>query len=486
MVNVYFQKEKVNHSTFRNGSSVRTRRRVGLIAALILASLAVPTVSHASAPGRHILDSDDKISVQSSALSHGSLHAGDQGPDPDRFGVDGKIGVHASSTSDDFFVKSALYSDGRILASGYRKENGVTSSIVSRRQADGSPDVSFGGGTGVVSVPGLNGPALSVAPATDGGVVGVGWHKGSNGRDMAVFRLDAAGNLLTKFGLNGIVTFPTPGTDFGTDLTVQPDGKIVVVGFTTAADGNSDVAVRRLLSNGKPDPLFGTAGEALVDLSPFDVANGVALQRDGKIVVVGQTAKNDDAFAIRLGNQGSLDQSFGDSGVVTLNATGYEEGYGVVVRPDAKIDIVGYTTDLASDGNAIIFQLQSDGSRDNAFSDDGQIVMSNPGDDYGFGIGLQSDSSIVVTAYQAQQPSVVTDSYLHRITSNGRLDSQFGNNGTFTVHNEEATFELGLSVLPDDKIVVAGRRGGFNIIDSIATIDRYTSNGLPDVLPTNS
>jgi hypothetical protein len=112
--------------------------------------------------------------------------------------------------------------------------------------------------------------------------------------------------------------------------------------------------------------------------------------------------------------------------------------------------------------------------------------LSNDGDDYGFGIGLGSDNSIVISAYQAQQPNVVTDAFLNRVLPNGTPDPAFGDSGAVRIHNVEATFELGLTIQHDGKIVVAGRRGGFGIVDSIGTIDRFTPNGSFDTIFTTT
>src|SRR4029078_5863407 len=74
--------------------------------------------------------------------------AGTGDPDPDVFGVDGKVGVHGSSTSDDMLVGLSLYPDGPTVASGYREEAFGEFSTITRRTRDGSPDATFGDGTG--------------------------------------------------------------------------------------------------------------------------------------------------------------------------------------------------------------------------------------------------------------------------------------------------------------------------------------------------
>jgi hypothetical protein len=78
---------------------------------------------------------------------------------------------------------------------------------------------------------------------------------------------------------------------------------------------------------------------------------------------------------------------------------------------------------------------------------------------------------------------VLTHSFLNAITPAGKLDPTFGEGGTVRVINPESTVELGLTVQRDGKIVVGGRRGGFDgasIANSIGTIDRFNPDGSFD------
>ena len=74
----------------------------------------------------------------------------------------------------------------------------------------------------------------------------------------------------------------------------------------------------------------------------------------------------------------------------------------------------------------------------------------------------------------------MTDAFLNRITPAGKPDLRFGTGGRVVVHNPEASFVFGLAIQRDGRLVVAGRRGGFNIVDSIGTIDRFNPDGSFD------
>jgi uncharacterized delta-60 repeat protein len=155
----------------------------------------------------------------------------------------------------------------------------------------------------------------------------------------------------------------------------------------------------------------------------------------------------------------------------------------VILQRNGAIDVVGVTADTGVAADTIVYRLLPDGHPDPTFDLTGQLILANDGNDFGFGIGLEPDGSIVVSSYQAQRQNTVTDAFLTRVCANGQLDDAFGTAGTVRVHNPEATFELGLSIQRDGKIVVAGRRGGFNIVDSIGTIDRFNPDGSFDTTP---
>ena len=116
-------------------------------AGLTLAALAVP--STAGAAGQRSGDGQPS-GLHAAGASYDALprsvgpvpavaRAGSDDPDPEFFGVDGKVGIHASTTSDDMLVGLSLYPDGRIVASGYREEAYGELSTVTRRNPDARP-----------------------------------------------------------------------------------------------------------------------------------------------------------------------------------------------------------------------------------------------------------------------------------------------------------------------------------------------------------
>ena len=103
----------------------------------------------------------------------------------------------------------------------------------------------------------------------------------------------------------------TPGSDFAYAVRIQENGKIVVAGTADYFGRNSRFALARLTSDGSLDPTFGGDGTVMTDVTPsYDALNGMALQPNGKIVVVGGVSAGPDNGKIgvlRYRSDGSLD-----------------------------------------------------------------------------------------------------------------------------------------------------------------------------------
>jgi uncharacterized delta-60 repeat protein len=205
------------------------------------------------------------------------------------FGTGGIAAVDFGGT--EFGEAMARQADGRILVAGRADPGGA---IVARLRATGALDPDFGAG-GRVTMPG-GGSASAVLVQPDRRIVVAGNASGSGA--MTVTRLMPGGSLDTGFGTNG-----TTAIDFGAlaDLAggavLQPDGRIVVAGYTQATE---DVAVARLTPGGALDPSFGAGGKATVDFGVATFGNAIALAPNGRIVVAGQKSGADDFAVARL------------------------------------------------------------------------------------------------------------------------------------------------------------------------------------------
>src|SRR5262245_5147909 len=200
----------------------------------------------------------------------------------------------------------------------------------------------------------------AVAVQADGKVLVAG----SFNNVFAVFRYNANGTVDTGFGGgDGVATVDLgkatgpesqtsgPSSGEASGVAVLPDGKILVGGqrstlYTDPMFGSftySDIVLVRLSPNGSPDGSFGNAGVVPHNYGTFDKAEGMAVQPDGKVLVVGSTLGDFSLF--RYHGDGSPDSGFGNNGVATTDF-GAESAFGrkVVLQPDGKAVVAGYFT----------------------------------------------------------------------------------------------------------------------------------------------
>jgi uncharacterized delta-60 repeat protein len=189
----------------------------------------------------------------------------------------------------------ALQPDGKIVFAGTILRNGGSDFVVGRLlNPSGDLDPSFGGGTGRTFIDfGQDDFGRSVAIGSDGKIVVAGSSFASQpgrGDELAAARLLANGQPDPSFAGDGSTTVDLGGSESGGDVAIQPGGKILLLGTTTAgASGKDDMGVARLRVDGSLDLGFGTGGRALVDFGAFEDGEAIALRPDGGILVAGGT-----------------------------------------------------------------------------------------------------------------------------------------------------------------------------------------------------
>lgn len=245
----------------------------------------------------------------------------------------------------------------------------------------------------------------------------------------------------------------------------------------TDALGDSALASFTVAVPGTLDTSFGTAGKTTVDFSNLaDVGRRIMLQSDGKPLSIGYVNNGSQtAFGIaRYTTSGALDASFGTGGKATIAVGSADFAFGAVQQPDGKIVVGGYATNVPNGYDFAAIRLNADGTLDTGFGTAGKtIVTLGSGADRAFAIGLQSDGKIILAGDSSIAGNI--DMALVRLTSSGALDTTFGTAGILTFPVGVATDSIkGMSIQPDDKIVVAG----FAASDSV--IARLTKDGALD------
>ena len=179
-----------------------------------------------------------------------------------------------------------------------------------------------------------------------------------------------------SFG-GGLMTVDiSPGKDVAADVAVQDDGRVVVVATANWGSPQSDIYILRYLADGRPDTSFGTGGRVVLDRGEAETAVGVAIQPDGGIVVAGNRnvpVGQGHMLVARLDPAGRLDPTFA-GGVVMVDPE-----VGELARPvasalalaaDGKIVVAGTASKGSTQGPSVT-RFNTDGSLDATFGDRG-------------------------------------------------------------------------------------------------------------------
>ena len=241
------------------------------------------------------------------------------------------------------------------------------------------------------------------------------------------------------------------------DLTIQSDGKIVMVGdYRLIYSNHVDFFIVRFTSNGIPDETFVTSGINIIDWSDFPASRynwgkAVAIQPDNKIVMSGDMLKDDDGkkyiSLARLNPDGSLDKStFGANGKGTVTALlpNFTNSSGALaLQLDGKIVVAGTIVDINDiPQNLAVARFNNDGSLDTTFGGTGIVVTD-------FGANKSADDLVIqsggkITLAGTTSSGGASDFLLVRYNSDGSLDSSFGANGKVTTEfGNSSEFALG-------------------------------------------
>ncbi len=244
----------------------------------------------------------------------------------------------------------------------------------------------------------------------------------------------ATGSVTTAFGV---------ADDIASGVAVQADGKIVLAG-QALINNTVDFALARYNADGTPDTTFDTDGKTTTAIGTgADIANSLAIQSDGKIVLAGSSFNGtDDDFAlVRYTATGALDTTFNGTGKVTAGLSGADIAYDIAIQADGKIVVGGQTTEgtnvdpFQNNTDFAMMRFSASGALDPSFNGTGKvrtpISSGTTNVDAGRALAVQADGRIVL-AGSAATTSGAGDFAVARYLANGALDTTF--NGTLSTN----------------------------------------------------
>jgi uncharacterized delta-60 repeat protein len=251
--------------------------------------------------------------------------------------------------------------NGKIIVSGISFNGIYQSFTVMRYNSNGSIDNTFGTSGHVITHVGIgNDFATCMVQQNDGKIVVAGYTDTGSNIDIAIVRYDSLGSLDNTFGSSGKVITPIgSASDIANAISLQSDGKIVVAGWSY--NGSSeDFAVVRYDNTGILDPFFGTSGIVTTSISSFsDGARGIVIQPNGKIVVAGFSRNISNTLnniaIVNYNNDGTLNNFFGVSGTVTTSiGSSHSDANAIDLQTDGKIVVAGRNFNSTDNDFAVV------------------------------------------------------------------------------------------------------------------------------------
>lgn len=423
-------------------------------------------------------DSSGRLYVTSDTTNDFTLFAFLPNGQPDPSFHGGSVNIDLSTDNEGAF-KIALQSDGRILLTGTSGDNSVKQDMtVLQLLSNGSLDPSFST-DGVVTIPfttSFDEDMRKVKVLSDGKILAAGNQVSLSTVSAPLFtRFNSDGSVDTSFGSNGYTVVELPDYIDVTDMDVAGDGKIVAsmrIPFTET----KALGLVRLLESGASDSTFGAGGAVTIPIQNGIFGARLAIQPDNKIVVAADVApaNSDDEFDIallRFNADGSLDPGFGTGGIVIINPSFTQRVGDVLLQPDGKIIVIGFTQSDSNEEDYLVARFNTDGTPDSSFGSNGLVTIDFSGDTDEATAGfLQPDGSLLIGG----SVLVFEDLGIAKLLPDGTPDPSFGNAGLVTLDIEHGEFLVDLAALADGRIIVAGRG------DAGTTLAALQPNGAID------
>ncbi len=416
----------------------------------VIAEGATTAVITLTASGTSVLGAATvKLAAQNPALADATLAlvVADQAGALDlTFDVDGRVTDNSKGAAAAFFAL-ALQGDGKIVAGG----GAATGWLARRFSSAGAPEAPFT--AAATGLPG-NGDLRAMAIDTTGRIVCVGTSSALSGvlkQQLTVLRLTAAGAIDTTFG-SGVVRLTdaeAPNGSEGLGVTIQTDGKIIVVGSRHEAAADENGIALRLTTAGARDTTFNTTGSlTLTDTRLI----GVAVEPAGEITLAGSTiaAALPSYVFNRRTALGAVDPTFGTAGVAAFGNTYGANAFvrlssgALAIVGNARQGVAAYTAGVAATSGTPVFA---------------RALATAAGAGL-YGVAAQADNAIVAAGHTAGPDG---EARVERVLPNGAKDTTFGNGGTAVIEapavpNNIEVELFAVAVQADGRILAAGNR----------------------------
>lgn len=397
----------------------------------------------------------------------------DPGTFDSSFGTDG-MARFAPSTSHDFLEKILIQEDGKILTAGRsRYDNSNYDIYVSRQNADGSLDATFGT-NGISHYQATQAiyinAARDIAFGNDGLIFIAGYTYDFTNNEGFVLCIDENGYEYPYFGNNGFAISEYGGGIVYEALDVDSYGRPIVTGYL-----NDTIVVRRYNAVGQLDPSFGDNGTVQIgfDDALFSFGYAINVLEDNKILVAGTKGELgtniQNAFIMRLKANGTLDNTFGNNGCLNLNVGDFAEyALDIAIDADGNYLVAGHSempnnSETLPKYEAYVTRVLSNGTVDTSFGTngftrfelfEGEVAVNNSE----AVVGAQ-DGQVFGTLYSFDHDTQESRAYVYNLNENGQLNEDFAGTGILPITLQSGDVEVrtaAAAMQEDGKLLIGG------------------------------
>lgn len=344
----------------------------------------------------------------------------------------------------------AVGPDGKILLAGGQYKGFSAVIALSRYNPDGTPDASFSS-DGQATYPSLGAStaqALTLQP--DGDIVVAGQTQATPSNiDLLLTRLKEDGTPDPTCGVQGKTTTDfLAGDDYARSLALQADGKIIIAAHVVDPVKGDMVGVARYNPDCSLDGTFGQGGKLVLEFTSRNKDPRLLPLPDGKTLLVNQEL---DGFAlVKLTAGGGLDSTFGTSGQVTITSKLQLTPSAAVRQSSGRVVVAGYT----SGADIFLAGILPDGSLDPSFGQTGLQVEDFGGNEQTFDLAQRTDGALAVTgrSYLGGQARM----FLAQYDEDGNPDPSFGSGGV-VLYPGGNFYLTKLAFAESDRIALSGQ-----------------------------
>jgi uncharacterized delta-60 repeat protein len=306
--------------------------------------------------------------------------------------------------------------------------------------------------------------AYAMALQPDGKVLLAGECFGGTNNDFCVARYNASGSLDATWNGNGkVITAIGTGADRANAMALQPDGKVLLAGYCVGGASTIYFCAARYNANGTPDLTWNGTGKGITPISTIgtaaDLANAMALQPDGKVLLAGYCSNgtNDDFCSLRYNADGTLDSSWGGTGkVITAIGTANDRALAMALQPDGKVLLAGLCS-----ADFCAARYNANGTLDNTWNGTGKVTTSvalGVLGGYATAMALQPDGKLLLAGRCGNSASTNYDFCSARYNAIGTLDTTWNGTGKLAVSLVSSDdWATGMTLQPDGKVLMTGQ-----------------------------